>query len=114
MIIEKEQENFVSWDFKEADTKEYTHCIHTYPAMMIPPIARRLISIYGKNAKNLLDPFVGSGTSLVEASLVPHIKSAYGFDLNPLAILISKVNSPSISPLGVKSIITSPVLVFVS
>ena len=96
--MEKEQENFIDWDFKEVDTNEYTHCMHTYPAMMIPQIARRLIYLYGKNAKTLLDPFVGSGTSIVEASLTPHIKEAYGFDLNPLAILISKVKTTKIDP----------------
>ncbi len=96
IMTEKEQENFIDWDFKEADTNEYTHCMHTYPAMMIPQIARRLIYLYGKNAKNLLDPFVGSGTSIVEASLTTHIKEAYGFDLNPLAILISKVKTTAI------------------
>jgi site-specific DNA-methyltransferase (cytosine-N4-specific) len=94
--MEKEQENFTSWDFKESNTKEYTHCIHTYPAMMIPQIARRLIYLYGKEAKTLLDPFMGSGTSLVEASLLPRIKKAYGFDLNPLAYLISKVKTTPI------------------
>lgn len=96
LMMEKEQENFINWDFKEADTKEYTHGIHTYPAMMIPQIARRLIYLYGKNAETLLDPFCGSGTSLVEASLIPHIKEAYGFDLNPLAFLISKVKTTQI------------------
>lgn len=96
--MEKEQENFINWDFKEADTKEFTHRIHTYPAMMIPQIARRLIYLYGKNAKTLLDPFMGSGTSLVEASLFPNIKEAYGFDLNPLAFLISKVKTTPLSP----------------
>lgn len=96
--MEKEQENFTSWDFKGEDTKEYTHNIHTYPAMMIPQIARRLIYLYGKNAKTILDCFCGSGTSLVEASLIPRIKEAYGFDLNPLAILISKVKTTPINP----------------
>ena len=33
------------WDFRDADTKEYTHSFHIYPAMMIPQIARRLIDI---------------------------------------------------------------------
>lgn len=98
--MEKEQENFTSWDFKEADTKEYTHCIHTYPAMMIPQIARRLIYLYGKEAKTLLDPFMGSGTSLVEASLTTNIKEAYGFDLNPLAYLISKVKTTPLDELA--------------
>ena len=95
--MEKEQENFIDWDFKEVDTNEYTHCMHTYPAVMIPQIARRLIHLYGKNAKNILDPFMGTGTSLVEASLTPQIEEAYGFDLNPLALLISKVKTTSIS-----------------
>src|SRR3989344_4384672 len=97
MMTQKEQELFTNWDFKKADTKEFTHGLHTYPAMMIPQIARRLIYLYGKDAKTLLDPFCGSGTSLVEASLVPTIKEAYGFDLNPLAILISKVKSTSLN-----------------
>lgn len=96
VMIQKEQTEFINWDFREVDTKEYTHGMHTYPAMMIPQIARRLIYLYGKEAKTLLDPFMGSGTSLVEASLTDHIKEAYGFDLNPLAFLISKVKTTPI------------------
>jgi len=87
------EQKFTSWDFKKANTKEYTHGFHTYPAMMIPQIARRLIQLYGKSSKVLLDPFMGSGTSLVEASLTHNIKKAYGFDLNPLAVLMSKVKT---------------------
>ena len=34
------------WSFKSANTKEYTHCYHTYPAMMIPQVARELINNY--------------------------------------------------------------------
>src|SRR3989344_3816903 len=92
-MIQMEQEAFINWDFKKADTKELTHGLHTYPAMMIPQIARRLIYLYGNKAKTLLDPFMGSGTSLVEASLTPHIEEAYGFDLNPLAFLISTIKT---------------------
>src|SRR3989344_1254397 len=96
-MIQMEQEAFINWDFKKADTKELTHGLHTYPAMMIPQIARRLIYLHGNKAKTLLDPFMGSGTSLVEASLTPHIEEAYGFDLNPLAFLISKVKTTPIN-----------------
>lgn len=95
------------WDFKGENTKEYTHNIHTYPAMMIPPVARKLITLYGKNAKTLLDPFCGSGTSLVESSIVPQIQEAYGFDLNPLAVLISKVKITPINPGKLKRILDS-------
>lgn len=79
-----------NWSFKTADTKEFTHCYHTYPAMMIPQIARKLICDYKPKGKfNLLfDPYMGSGTSLVEALLVG--VNCIGTDINPLARLISK------------------------
>lgn len=82
-----------NWDFRTANTKEYTHCYHSYPAMMIPQVARKLIHEYAPKGKLelLFDPYMGSGTSLVEASL-SNIKSI-GSDLNPLARLISKVKT---------------------
>lgn len=85
-----------SWDYKESDTKIVSHGLHTYPAMMIPQIARRLIETYGKDAKVLLDPFMGSGTSLVEAKIHSQFKEAYGIDINPLARLIGKVKTTPI------------------
>src|SRR3989344_8108566 len=87
-----------SWDFKSAYTKYSNHGFHTYPAMMIPQIARRLIETYGKNAKVILDPFMGSGTAILEAKLHKNFKKAYGIDINPLALLISKVKSTPINP----------------
>lgn len=32
-----------SWDFEKADTKYSNHGFHSYPAMMIPQVARRLM-----------------------------------------------------------------------
>ncbi len=82
-----------TWDFRTANTKEYTHCYHTYPAMMIPQVARKLITDYAPNGKLelIFDPYMGSGTSLVEAS-INNINSI-GTDLNPLARLISKAKT---------------------
>lgn len=81
----------ITWDFATADTKEYTHCYHNYPAMMIPQIARRLINQYGKNSKTLFDPYCGTGTSLVEANLKGI--NAFGTDLNPMARLIAEAKT---------------------
>ncbi len=80
-----------SWDFKKANTKEYTHCFHNYPAMMIPQIARRIIETYGKKSQLLFDPYCGTGTSLVEANLKGI--NAIGTDINPLARLIAKAKT---------------------
>lgn len=81
------------WSFKTADTKEFTHCYHTYPAMMIPQVARKLLDDYAPDGgiQLVFDPYVGSGTTLVE-STIKGIKSI-GTDLNPLARFISKVKN---------------------
>ena len=81
------------WSFKEAYTKEFTHCYHIYPAMMIPQIARALIEEYKPQGRlNLiLDPYMGSGTTLVEASLAGI--HSIGTDLNPLARLMGRVKT---------------------
>ena len=77
------------WSFRTADTKQFTHCYHAYPAMMIPQVARTLIEKFSPKGgcKLLFDPYMGSGTSLVEASLKGI--NSIGTDLNPLARLIS-------------------------
>ena len=81
------------WNFKTANTKEYTHCYHTYPAMMIPQVARKLIDEYAPKDKLQLifDPYMGSGTTLVEAT-IKGIESK-GTDINPLAHFISSVKT---------------------
>ena len=83
-----------SWDFQNADTKAYTHCFHTYPAMMIPQIARKLLKTYGVESGWLLDPYCGTGTSLVEASLFG--THSVGCDINPLVRLIATAKSTPI------------------
>jgi DNA modification methylase len=87
-----------SWDFRNDFTKYNNHGFHTYPAMMIPQVARRLIQMYGKDKKVILDPFMGSGTVLLEAKLHKNFKKVYGIDINPLALLISKVKTTPIKP----------------
>lgn len=84
------------WNFKEGSMKDLVHGLHPYPAMMMPLICREMISQYGKgNETVFLDPYVGSGTTLVEAQYY-NAKVAYGIDLNPLAILISRTKTEKI------------------
>lgn len=83
------------WDFARADTSYLTHGLHDYPARMIPQIARRLINLYTQENDKILDPFCGSGTTLVEARLAN--RSALGNDVNPLAVLLAKVKSTPIN-----------------
>jgi site-specific DNA-methyltransferase (cytosine-N4-specific) len=80
-----------SWDYKGEKTKSYTHGIHTYPAMFIPQVARRLLETYSKEGDTICDIFCGSGTALVESKLLG--RNAYGIDLNPLAIFLAKAKT---------------------
>ena len=84
-------EGYGNWDFRGEDTKEFTHCFHIYPAMMIPQVARGLIRLFGKSGDMLFDPYCGSGTSLVEGRLAGMDVS--GTDLNPTARLIARAKS---------------------
>ena len=60
--------------------------------MMIPQVARTLIKEFKpKDCRLLLDPYMGSGTSLVEANIAGI--DAIGTDINPLALLMSKVKT---------------------
>lgn len=81
------------WSFWDADTKEYTHGYHSYPAMMIPQICRALISEYRPQGKFtlLFDPYMGSGTTLVEGAVAGI--NTIGTDLNPLARMMSRVKT---------------------
>lgn len=85
-----------SWDYRGEFTKAYTHGFHSYPAMMIPQVARRLILEYSREGDTLLDPFCGSGSVLVEAKL--NERNSWGIDLNPLAILIARVKTTPLDP----------------
>ncbi len=85
------------WNFKDGSMKALVHGLHPYPAMMMPLICREMLNTYGKGSDTVfLDPYVGSGTTLVEAQYY-NAKKAYGIDLNPLAILIAKTKTEEIN-----------------
>lgn len=71
-----------------------THPVHTYPARLHPATARALVELVGarmRPGQALLDPFCGSGTTLVEARAAGLL--AVGVDLNPLAALLARVKT---------------------
>jgi DNA modification methylase len=72
---------------------DLTHKVHKWPSKFIPHVPRWAIQKYLGNQtdKVLLDPFCGSGTTLVEGALAGQI--SFGIDIDPLARLISKVKS---------------------
>lgn len=62
-----------------------------YPGNWAPEIPRNLIQRYTKPGDLVLDPMVGSGTSLIEARLLG--RRGIGVDVNPQALEITKTRT---------------------
>lgn len=88
------RENHAVWSSPKRDRSKFVHSFFQYPAMMVPIVQKLIIEII-VNAKgdvsNLLDSFMGSGTSLVAGMEMG--LNCYGQDINPLAVLVSKTRT---------------------
>lgn len=76
----------------------YTHGVFKYPCKFIPHVPRWFIKKYGSEITKragVLDPFSGSGTTLVESCLLGY--PSYGIDIDSLSILVSKVKSTKLN-----------------
>jgi len=82
------------WSLKNRDRTDSAHSIFQYPAMMVPLVQRRLLGAVLEtrpDIESLYDPYMGSGTSLVSG--MHYGLNVYGNDINPLAVLISRVRT---------------------
>lgn len=88
---------YINLDTVTAREKQaLTHNIHPYPAKYIPQIPGSLIDYLNLPAgSTVLDPFCGSGTTLLEAAIRGH--NAIGIDSNPIAALISRTKCTLLS-----------------
>ena len=72
-----------------------THWIYPYKGKFHPQMIRALFNIINlKEGDTILDPFIGSGTTAVEAQLLGI--NCVGIDISPLCVLQSKVKTESI------------------
>ena len=84
-----------SWEYAGAETQYLTHNVHRYSGKFIPQIAARVISLLTQPGELVVDPYCGSGTTLLESAVLG--RRAFGLDLNPLAVLIARVKTTPIS-----------------
>ena len=104
--IKSKEGNKEYWDFKGKDNRDHVHSMLKYPAVMVPNMQGEIFDILLKNdkdIKNVLDPFMGSGTILVEG-MIRHL-SVCGIDINPLSYLLvlAKTQRYNIQVLQIKS-----------
>lgn len=82
-------------DFDGHNTLYATHGLHAFAAKCPPQLAHFAVERYSKGGDKVLDPMVGSGTTLVESRLLG--RNAIGYDIDPLSVLIARVKSRPLS-----------------
>lgn len=83
------------WAFEDVATDYLSHDIHPYPAKFIPQIPRRLIQLLSERGELIWDPFGGSGTTALEATLFG--RRCVSTDVNPLATLIGRAKATTLT-----------------
>jgi DNA methylase len=68
-----------------------THNFYRYPARFSPKFVRSIIEQFSKPGDVVADPFVGGGTTLVEALALG--REGVGFDISSLAVFIAQVKT---------------------
>ena len=95
-----ESRNVLRQSFLEAaryqgPVKGHTHNLYKYPARFSPLFARSAIECFSSPGDIVLDPFVGGGTTMVEARLAG--RHAFGSDISSLAVFLTRTKAVPLS-----------------
>ena len=80
-----------------AHVSGFTHRFYRYPARFSPLFARAAIAEFSNPGDVVLDPYMGGGTSMVEAALAG--RRGIGSDLNELALFVARVKTTRLTVL---------------
>src|SRR5664280_3349084 len=79
-----------------------THGLYRYPARFSPELVRAAIETYTMPGDWIADPFVGGGTTAVEALALA--RRGIAFDINPLSILLTRAKTTPLSRKEIESL----------
>lgn len=83
-------------DFAQHSDNTGIHNLHAFPAKYPPALPRLFIQHLTQPGEIVLDPMVGSGTTVLEA--VRNDRYGIGSDVDPLALLLSQVKTAPPEP----------------
>ncbi|TMK94223.1 MAG: site-specific DNA-methyltransferase [Actinobacteria bacterium] len=94
----------LSWserDLPERERTKHVHRLHPYLGKFIPQLVEALLARYLRPGGHVLDPFAGSGTTLVQALESGH--DACGADLAAFNCLLMRVKTRDYNPFVLES-----------
>jgi len=102
--IPKDPEENKTYSITETSSNSLTHGIFKYPCRYIPDIPRWAIKKYLSNQEreNVLDPFAGSGTTLVESNFIGF--DSYAVEFDPFSRLLIQVKTTKLEKFELKKI----------
>ena len=83
--------NWQERDLPEKERTKHVHRLHPYLGKFIPQLVEIFLRKYFKPGQTVLDPFCGSGTTLIQANEL-NINSI-GYDISVFNVLLSKVKT---------------------
>ena len=98
----KKFKNLIEAANDKSSVRGYTHRFYNYPGGFSPVFVENAIKTFTKKKDLVLDPFMGGGTSLIEA--VRLNRKIVGIDLNPIASFVTKVKLSKLSKAQINKI----------
>ncbi len=89
--VHKREDDGEPYLFAPFDGKRLTHQYFRFPAKFHAPVVNQLLVDYTDPGACVFDPFCGSGTLLVEASVLG--RNSIGIDVDPLSVFITSVKT---------------------
>src|SRR3972149_11573337 len=83
--------NWRERDLPERIRTKHVHRLHPYLGKFIPQLVEIFLRKFFKPGQTVLDPFVGSGTTLVQANELG--VNAVGYDISAFNVLLARVKT---------------------